>query len=77
MLLCLDYRELSVDLQKHYGSDSGYSPRNPGYMKSFAAEYPDFSFLQVPLAPCSAIPLQILQKRNIRYDTFQVKTIKN
>jgi len=30
--------------------DSGYSPRNPGYMKSFAAEYPDFSFLQVPLA---------------------------
>lgn len=42
--------QLSVDLQKRYGSDSGYSARNLGYMKSFAAEYPDFPFLQAPLA---------------------------
>lgn len=41
---------LSADLQKHYGSDSGYSSRNLGYMKKFATEYPDFPFLQVPLA---------------------------
>jgi hypothetical protein len=41
---------LSADLQKRYGSDSGYSSRNLGYMKNFATEYPDFPFLQVPLA---------------------------
>jgi len=42
--------QLSFDLQKRYGGDSGYSSRNLGYMKSFAKEYPDFPFLQVPLA---------------------------
>jgi hypothetical protein len=36
--------QLSVDLQKRYGSDNGYSARSLGYMKSFAAEYPDFPF---------------------------------
>lgn len=41
---------LSVDLQKRYGKDSGYSSRNLGYMKNFAAEYPDFPFLQARLA---------------------------
>lgn len=39
--------QLSVDLQKRYGGDSGYSSRNLGYMKNFAREYPDFPFLQV------------------------------
>ena len=34
--------QLSVDLQKRYGGDSGYSSRNLGYMKNFAKEYPDF-----------------------------------
>ena len=48
--------QLSVDLQKRYGSDSGYSARNLGYMKSFAAEYPDFPFLQVPLAKLQEKP---------------------
>ena len=48
--------QLSADLQKHYGSDSGYSSRNLGYMKSFAAEYPDFPFLQVPLAKLQEMP---------------------
>lgn len=42
--------QLSVDLQKRYGDDSGYSSRNLGYMKNFAKEYPEFPFLQVPLA---------------------------
>ena len=53
--------QLSVDLQKRYGSDSGYSSRNLGYMKNFAAEYPDFPFLQVPLAKLREMP--ILQAR--------------
>ena len=52
---------LSADLQKRYGSDSGYSSRNLGYMKNFATEYPDFPFLQVPLAKLKEMP--ILQAR--------------
>jgi len=53
--------QLSIDLQKRYGGDSGYSSRNLGYMKSFASEYPDFPFLQVPLAKLRETP--ILQAR--------------
>ena len=49
--------QLSADLQRHYGSDSGYSTRNLKYMRSFAAEYPDFPFVQVPLAQIGANPL--------------------
>ena len=41
---------LSTDLMKRYGSDSGYSIRNLKYMCQFAVEYPDFPFVQVPLA---------------------------
>ena len=41
---------LSTDLMKRYGSDSGYSIRNLKYMRQFAVEYPDFPFVQVPLA---------------------------
>lgn len=56
---------LSADLQKHYGNDSGYSSRNLGYMKNFAAEYPDFPFLQVPLAKIREMP--ILQARLAKF----------
>lgn len=41
---------LSADLMARYGSDSGYSIRNLQYMRQFAGEYPDFPFVQVPLA---------------------------
>ena len=41
---------LSADLMMRYGSDSGYSIRNLKYMRQFAVEYPDFPFVQVPLA---------------------------
>ena len=41
---------LSTDLIKRYGNDSGYSIRNLKYMRQFAVEYPDFPFVQVPLA---------------------------
>lgn len=39
-----------TDLQKRYKGESGYSERNLRNMKRFANEYPDFPFLQVPLA---------------------------
>ncbi len=42
--------QLSKDLISRYPDDRGYSKRNLGYMKSFAMQYPDFPFLQVPLA---------------------------
>lgn len=42
--------QLSKDLTNRFPDDRGYSARNLGYMKSFAQEYPDFPFLQVPLA---------------------------
>ncbi len=56
---------LSADLQERYGSDSGYSSRNLGYMKQFASEYPHFPFLQVPLAKMQETP--ILQARLAKF----------
>ena len=48
--------QLSIDLQKRYGGDSGYSIRNLKYMRQFANEYPDFPFAQVPLAQLQEKP---------------------
>lgn len=42
--------QLSNDLQRRFPEDDGYSDRNLRNMKRFAQEYPDFPFLQVPLA---------------------------
>lgn len=55
--------QLSADLQKRYGGDGGYSIRNLKYMRQFAEEYPDFPFVQVPLAQMQEKPL--LQARLI------------
>ena len=49
--------QLSKDLISHYPDDRGYSKRNLGYMKSFAMQYPDFPFLQVPLAKLRELPI--------------------
>ena len=57
--------QLSADLQKRYGDDSGYSSRNLGYMKGFATAYPDFPFLQVPLAKLQDMPF--LQARLAKF----------
>ena len=43
-------KQLSNDLHYHFPEDDGYSERNLKYMRQFAAEYPDFPFVQVPLA---------------------------
>ncbi len=49
--------QLSKDLISRYPDDRGYSKRNLGYMKSFAMQYPDFPFLQVPLAKIKELPI--------------------
>ena len=49
--------QLSKDLISRYPDDRGYSKRNLGYMKSFAMHYPDFPFLQVPLAKLIELPI--------------------
>lgn len=49
--------QLSKDLISRYPDDRGYSKRNLGYMKSFAMQYPDFPFLQVPLAKLRELPI--------------------
>ena len=43
-------QQLSADLHRRFPEDDGYSERNLKYMRQFAAEYPDFPFVQVPLA---------------------------
>lgn len=42
--------QLSKDLSARFPEDRGYSERNLRSMKRFAAEYPNFPILQVPLA---------------------------
>ena len=49
--------QLSKDLISRYPDDRGYSKRNLGYMKSFAMQYPNFPFLQVPLAKLRELPI--------------------
>lgn len=42
--------QLAKDLSLRFPDDRGYSARNLWNMKRFATEYPNFPFLQVPLA---------------------------
>ena len=60
--------QLSKDLTEQFAEDKGYSERNLRNMKRFAAEYPDFPFLQVPLAkiqnnPIWQVPLAELEEK--------------
>ena len=51
--------------------DSGYSVRNLKYMRQFAEEYPDFPFVQVPLAQLQELPILAAKSRaNIKYLHF-------
>ena len=49
--------QLSKDLCLKFPDDRGYSERNLRNMKRFAIEYPDFPFLQVPLAKLKDQPI--------------------
>lgn len=42
--------QLAKDLTFRFPDDKGYSVRNLKYMRQFAANYPDFPIVQVPLA---------------------------
>lgn len=42
--------KLSSDIKKRFPDVTGFSVRNLMYMRSFAENYPDFPFVQVPLA---------------------------
>ncbi|MEO5992526.1 MAG: DUF1016 N-terminal domain-containing protein [Arthrobacter sp.] len=41
---------LSADVRASFPYASGFSPRNPRFMKSFAQEWPDFPMLHQPVA---------------------------
>lgn len=49
--------KLSKDLTERFEDDRGYSVRNLKYMRRFAEEYPDFPFVQVPLAQMGKFPI--------------------
>lgn len=48
---------LSQDLSRAFPGDRGYSVRNLKYMRAFAEAYPDFPFVQVPLAQLQKYPI--------------------
>jgi predicted nuclease of restriction endonuclease-like (RecB) superfamily len=65
---------LSVDLQKRYKGESGYSTRNLSYMKGFAKQYPDFPILQVALAKLENVKKEsILQASLAKLDEAKTK----
>jgi hypothetical protein len=70
-------KQLSQDLRHRFPEDDGYSERNLGYMKQFAAEYPDFPFLQVPLAKLQEDEiLQVALAENTQTPIWQVPLAK-
>ena len=69
--------QLSNDLQHRFPKDDGYSARNLWNMKRFAKEYPDFPFLQVPLAEIGKIEiLQVALAENTQTPIWQVPLAK-
>ena len=65
--------KFSQDLRHRFPKDDGCSERNLGYMKQFAAEYPDFPFLQVPLAELEKDEiLQVALAENTQTPILQV-----
>ena len=58
---------LSADLSRKFPDDKGFSVRNLKYMRMFAEAYPDYPFVQVPLAQLQEysiwqVPLAKLQE---------------
>ena len=49
--------QLSKDLTRRFSNDKGYSVRNLHHMRRFAAAYPKFPILQVPLAEFKKLPI--------------------
>ncbi len=69
--------QLSIDLRHRFPEDDGYSARNLWNMKRFALEYPDFPFLQVPLAELEKDEiLQVALAENTQTPIWQVPLAK-
>ena len=69
--------QLSLDLRHRFPEDDGYSARNLWNMKRFALEYPDFPFLQVPLAELEKDEiLQVALAENTQTPIWQVPLAK-
>ena len=67
--------QLAKDLSSCFPDDRGYSARNLWNMKRFAQEYPDFPFLQVPLAEIQNDPIlqvALAELKEIGKDYVQV-----
>ncbi len=60
--------KLSVDLSQKFPNDRGYSLSNLKSMRRFAEAYPDFPFLQVPLAKMENIPIGQVALDQIKED---------
>lgn len=64
--------QLAQDLTVSFPDDRGFSSRNLWNMKRFASEYPDFPFLQVPLAEIQKYEiLQVALAENSEAQTNQ------
>lgn len=64
--------QLAKDLTVSFPDDRGFSSRNLWNMKRFASEYPDFPFLQVPLAEIQKYEiLQVALAENSEAQTNQ------
>lgn len=53
--------KLSTDLKNLIPENHGFSVRNLKYMRQFASEYPDFPFVQVPLAQNKSVQVPLTQ----------------
>lgn len=70
-------KQLSNDLHHRFPNDDGYSERNLKYMRQFAAEYPDFPFVQVPLAQLEGDEFwQVALAENMQTPIWQVPLAK-
>ncbi|MGY0408257.1 MAG: DUF1016 N-terminal domain-containing protein [Polaribacter sp.] len=51
--------KLSQEIKTQFNSATGFSVRNLKYMRAFAKEYPDYPFVQVPLAQTQNKKVQV------------------
>lgn len=69
--------QLSNDLHRRFPEDDGYSERNLRNMKRFASEYPDYPFVQVPLAELAKDEFwQVALAENTQTPIWQVPLAK-
>ncbi|MCM1041747.1 MAG: PDDEXK nuclease domain-containing protein [Bacteroides sp.] len=65
--------QLSQDLARRFPNDKGYSVRNLHYMRKFAAAYPKFPILQVPLAEFKELPISQVALAALSHDGMNIE----